>query len=70
MKQTELEPYPFGGGEAKRFTIDEAAGHENKGGDVITCMRCQASSHVEFGRKENLMDHWNSRVVMEQRHGD
>ena len=67
---TELKPCPFCGGEAERFTIEEEDGHGNKGGDVITCTRCQASSHVEFGRKENLMDRWNSRVVMEQRHGD
>ena len=34
----------------------------NAGGDVIVCTRCQASSHVEFGYKENLVSRWNSRA--------
>jgi len=53
-----LEPCPFCGGGAERLTLDDA---ENFGGDVITCTRCQASSHVEFGRKENLVSAWNTR---------
>ncbi len=58
---SELLPCPFCGGEARRFTIgsEEPA---NAGGDVIACTRCQASSHVEFGRKENLVSRWNTRT--------
>lgn len=57
----ELKPCPFCGGEAKRFTIpnDEFG---NDGGDVIECTICGASSHVEFGSKENLNSHWNTRA--------
>ena len=55
-----LEACPFCGGEAKRFTIGEDEPN-NAGGDVIVCTRCQASSHVEFGRKENLVSCWNRR---------
>src|SRR5690606_30711087 len=57
-----LEPCPFCGGEAERITIgeDEPA---NAGGDVIVCTRCEASSHVEFGRKENLVSCWNTRTA-------
>lgn len=56
-----LLPCPFCGGEALRFTIGEDEPN-NAGGDVITCTKCQASSHVEFGRKENLVDRWNTRT--------
>lgn len=55
-----LEPCPFCGGEAERFTIEEEG--DNFGGDVICCKKCGASSHVEFGRKENLVDCWNRRA--------
>jgi Lar family restriction alleviation protein len=57
-----LLPCPFCGGEAERFTLPEDE-FGNGGGDVITCSRCQASSHVEFGRKENLVDRWNARLT-------
>jgi len=57
-----LLPCPFCGGEALRFTLPED-GFGNGGGDVITCTRCEASSHVEFGRKENLVDRWNTRLA-------
>lgn len=56
-----LKPCPFCGGEAKRMTIGEDEPN-NAGGDVIVCTRCQASSHVEFGRKENLVSRWNTRA--------
>lgn len=59
---SELKPCPFCGGEAQRFTLPEDE-FGNGGGDVITCSRCQASSHVEFGRKENLVDRWNHRAT-------
>ena len=57
-----LEPCPFCGGEAERFTINEEG--DNFGGDVICCKRCGASSHVEFGRKENLVSCWNRRAAL------
>lgn len=59
-----LAPCPFCGGSARRFTIgaDEPS---NAGGDVISCCRCGASSHVEFGRKENLVSSWNRRDEIE-----
>jgi len=55
-----LEPCPFCGGEAERFTIEEEG--DNFGGDVICCKSCGASSHVEFGYKENLVSRWNTRA--------
>lgn len=63
MTPEELEPCPFCGGEAVRITL----GHEepnNAGGDVIGCQQCGASSHVEFGRKENLVSRWNTRPAI------
>lgn len=59
----ELLPCPFCGGEAKRVTLGKNDGPENEGGDVINCTRCWASSHIEFGRKENLVDCWNIRTT-------
>ena len=60
MSGPELKPCPFCGGEAVRQTLpsDEFG---NDGGDVIECEKCLASSHVEFGRKENLVSAWNTR---------
>lgn len=58
-----LLPCPFCGGEAQCFTLTEEDEPMNAGGDVITCLRCQASSHVEFGRKENLVECWNTRTT-------
>lgn len=57
----DLKPCPFCGGEAERITLED---RENFGGDVITCTKCQASSHVEFGRKENLVNSWNRREAI------
>ena len=65
----EIKSCPFCGGEAKRFTIGEGEPN-NAGGDVICCTRCQASSHVEFGRKENLVSRWNSRTPSANREVD
>lgn len=59
----ELKPCPFCGGEAQRVTLTEEDEPMNAGGDVITCLKCQASSHVEFGRKENLAECWNTRTT-------
>lgn len=53
---------PFCGGKAERHTIGDDE-HDNAGGDVICCASCQASSAVEFGRKENLVSKWNSRTT-------
>lgn len=61
-----LKPCPFCGGEAMRLTLTENDGLGNAGGDVICCIRCEASSHVEFGRKENLVDRWNTRASASQ----
>jgi Lar family restriction alleviation protein len=60
----QLKPCPFCGGEAQRFTIgdDEPT---NAGGDCISCAKCGASSHVEFGYKENLVSIWNTRAAVE-----
>ena len=55
----ELLPCPFCGHDAERLTLDEP---ENEGGDVICCTRCQASSRVEFGRKETVVEAWNRRA--------
>lgn len=57
----ELKPCPFCGGKAERHTIEDEE-PSNAGGDVICCSRCGASSHVEFGRKENLVSVWNTRA--------
>ena len=59
---TALLPCPFCGGEAERITIgdDEPS---NAGGDVVSCRKCHASSHVEFGSKENLVSAWNRRAT-------
>ena len=64
MGGPELKPCPFCGGEAVRQTLpsDEFG---NDGGDVIECEKCLASSHVEFGRKENLVSAWNTRAPVE-----
>lgn len=59
----ELKPCPFCGGPAERIEIKEDDGFENRGGSVIECQQCHASSHVEFGRKENLVSAWNSRLA-------
>jgi Lar family restriction alleviation protein len=58
-----LRPCPFCGGEALRLTLTEEDGPGNVGGDAITCLGCGASSHVEFGYKENLVSIWNSRTA-------
>lgn len=57
---TELLPCPFCGGEAERFECEET---DNRGGDVIGCKHCQASTRVFFGRKEGLLEAWNTRAA-------
>jgi len=57
----EMKPCPFCGSAAERRTLD-ADEFGNEGGDVIECSGCRASSHVEFGRKENLLARWNART--------
>lgn len=58
----QLKPCPFCGGDAIRVTLTAEDGLDNEGGDVITCIKCGASSHVEFGYKENLVSKWNTRI--------
>jgi len=58
----ELLPCPFCGGKARRITIGDDEPN-NAGGDVICCDACEASSAVEFGRKENLVSKWNRRTT-------
>ncbi|NUH55867.1 restriction alleviation protein, Lar family [Citrobacter portucalensis] len=60
-----LMPCPFCGGKARQLTIEQD-NDPHFGGDVITCTECGASSHVEFGFKENLKSAWNSRAAMLQ----
>lgn len=60
VTDAELLPCPFCGSLAQRITIGEDEPN-NAGGDVICCTKCQASSRVEFGRKENLVSAWNTR---------
>lgn len=60
-----LLPCPFCGGKAQQLTIEQD-NDPHFGGDVITCTECGASSHVEFGFKENLKSAWNSRSAMLQ----
>lgn len=60
-----LLPCPFCGGKAQQLTIEQD-NDPHFGGDVITCTECGASSHVEFGFKENLKSAWNSRAAMLQ----
>ena len=61
----ELLPCPFCGGEAKRVTLSDP--EPDAGGDVIYCTGvCGASSHVEFGFKENLVSLWNTRLSAEK----
>lgn len=56
---SKLKPCPFCGGKAK---IIECKENINIGGSVIECSKCMASSHVEFGFKENLKSSWNTRA--------
>lgn len=65
LDKDELLPCPFCGGKARQVTIEQDD-VPNFGGDVITCTECGASSHVEFGFKENLKSAWNSRAAMLQ----
>lgn len=64
-----LMPCPFCGGKAHQLTIEQDD-DPHFGGDVITCTECGASSHVEFGFKENLKSAWNSRTTMLQAGND
>ena len=61
--ETKLLPCPFCGGEAKQRTLTEDE-FGNEGADVIECSQCCASSHIEFGRKENLVSAWNTRALV------
>lgn len=56
-----LKPCPFCGGKAEMFELDQDE-PANAGGSVIQCSVCQASSAVEFGTKETLVERWNRRT--------
>lgn len=56
---SDLLPCPFCGGPAERVDIEDG---ENAGGSCICCTRCNASSNVEFGFKENYVSNWNRRA--------
>lgn len=61
MEGPELLPCPFCGGGAERQALpDDEFG--NGSAYLIACKRCLASSHVEFGYKENLVSAWNRRA--------
>lgn len=62
-------PCPFCGGVADRVTIEEV-NDLCFGGDVIACLDCGASSHVEYGRKENLVSVWNNRAAPQPVYND
>ena len=58
-----LLPCPFCGGMARRVTITDEAEVANIGGDVITCIDCDACTRVFFGEKEGLREAWNRRAA-------
>lgn len=62
-------PCPFCGGMAERVTIDDVE-DPCFGGDVITCVDCGASSHVEYAFKENLVSVWNNRAAPQPVYND
>jgi len=65
----DLLPCPFCGAVAEQLDFDDG---ENIGGSCISCTRCGASGHVEFGFKENFVSQWNTRInnAAEQRRKD
>lgn len=56
--EEKLASCPFCGGEAEVIHIADG---ENAGGSCVSCTRCNASSNVEFGFKENFISNWNRR---------
>lgn len=59
----EIKPCPFCGANAQRVDFDMFKTDPNFGGSCIECTRCQASTAVVFGTKENLYQRWNERVT-------
>lgn len=64
MSEIKLLPCPFCSGRPEVIEVTEDDGFENRGGSAIECQVCHASSHVEFGRKENLISSWNRRAAL------
>jgi Lar family restriction alleviation protein len=60
MSALALKACPFCGGAAEIVEIEDG---ENAGGSCVSCTRCQASSNVEFGFKENFVSNWNARIA-------
>lgn len=59
-RDTGLLACPFCGGEAERVDIEEP--DDNFGGSYIHCKQCNASSQLQFDRKETLERIWNERI--------
>lgn len=59
MPETGIAPCPFCGGAAERVDIEEPG--DNFGGSYIGCTQCNASSQIQFDRKETLERIWNAR---------
>jgi Lar family restriction alleviation protein len=57
----ELKPCPFCGGKPHRLNLTEK-GWEGKGGVVIECTNCGASSSIEFCYYQHLINRWKRRV--------
>lgn len=73
MKETELKPCPFCGGEAKAYGIpvhkhNFAGLPELGGGGFVECMNCTAC--LSENSKEKAIEAWNRRSENEQREAD
>lgn len=68
----ELRPCPFCGGDAERVDIPEASSENDlendpsAGASFIRCVKCDACTALEFGRKESLESRWNCRAMIQE----
>lgn len=58
-----LKPCPFCGGKA---AINEIQFGVNRGGSCVECTKCQASTNIDFGFKENFVSNWNRRTTQDE----